>query len=64
MPEYRGASLRDVPIQSDLFKGYKFSQWLSHLLHSTHHLTLPLPVVSSDPKSRTGAEDKVALLQM
>ncbi|KAI0793877.1 DNA ligase 4 [Fomes fomentarius] len=45
MPEYRGASLKDVPIQSDLFKGHKF-------------------MVSSDPKSRTGAEDKMALLQM
>ncbi|RPD64440.1 DNA ligase 4 [Lentinus tigrinus ALCF2SS1-7] len=45
MPEYQGTNLKDVPVESDLFKDYKF-------------------MVSSDPKSRTGAEDKKALLQM
>ncbi|KAI0642168.1 ATP dependent DNA ligase domain-containing protein [Trametes meyenii] len=46
MPEYSGgASLKDVEVESELFKGYKF-------------------VVYSDPKSRTGADDKKALLQM
>ncbi|TFK86975.1 DNA ligase 4 [Polyporus arcularius HHB13444] len=45
MPEYQGANLKDVPVESDLFKDYKF-------------------MVSSDPKSRTGPEDKRALLQM
>ncbi|KAI0700108.1 DNA ligase 4 [Cerioporus squamosus] len=45
MPEYQGVNLKDVPVESGLFKDYKF-------------------MVSSDPKSRTGAEDKRALLQM
>ncbi|KAI0820786.1 DNA ligase 4 [Trametes gibbosa] len=45
MPEYRGVNLKDVKVESDLFKDFKF-------------------VVYSDPKSRTGADDKKALLQM
>ncbi|KAI0741954.1 ATP dependent DNA ligase domain-containing protein [Daedaleopsis nitida] len=45
MPEYQGVSLKNIPVESNLFEGHKF-------------------MVSSDPKSRTGAEDKQALLQM
>ncbi|OJT11573.1 DNA ligase 4, partial [Trametes pubescens] len=45
MPEYRGVDLKDVEIEDDLFKDFKF-------------------VVSSDPKSRTGVDDKKALLEM
>ena len=28
MPEYRGVNLKDVPVESDLFKGMKFSEYL------------------------------------
>ena len=27
MPEYQGVNLKDVPVESDLFKGYKFSEY-------------------------------------
>ncbi|KAI0766955.1 DNA ligase 4 [Trametes elegans] len=45
MPEYNAVNLKDVPVESNLFEGYKF-------------------VVYSDPKSRSGTDDKRALLQM
>ena len=66
MPEYQGVNLKDVPVESDLFEGYKFSKYRRHLLRTmrTTRTHLSHSVVSSDPKSRTGAEDKKALLQM
>ncbi|KAI1796674.1 DNA ligase 4 [Ganoderma leucocontextum] len=45
MAEYQGINLKDTPVVSRLFEGYKF-------------------MVSSDPKSRNGAADKNALMQM
>lgn len=65
MPEYQGVSMKDVVVESSLFKGFKFSTYDTSISPS-HILRLSniLPVVSSDPKSRTGAEDKKALLQM
>ncbi|KAH9935959.1 DNA ligase 4 [Epithele typhae] len=45
LPEYRGINVKDVKVESQLFKSFKF-------------------MVSSDPKSRSGASDKNALLQM
>ena len=66
MPEYRGVNLKDVPVESDLFEGYKFSTY--HARYCRRIVTgidSAVPsVVSSDPKSQTGAEDKQALLQM
>lgn len=38
MPEYRGVSLKDVPVESDLFKGMKFSERCGscHLTENEH----------------------------
>lgn len=27
MPEYRGINLKDVKVESDLFKDFKFGEW-------------------------------------
>lgn len=65
LPEYQGLKLKDVKVETDLFAGMKFSEY-----HDTRRDVISIQpmqlstVVASDPKSRTGDEDKKQLLKL
>ena len=64
MPEYRGVNLKDVPVESNLFKGIKFSKCLCDTCGVMAPDTSTASVVASDPKSRTGEKDKGEMLKL
>jgi hypothetical protein len=61
LPEYQGVDLKDVQTESSLFEGLTFSKLLAR---SGSHPLKRLPVVASDPKSRTRDADKEQLLKL
>lgn len=62
LPEYKGTNLKDVKVDTGLFEGMKFS--MSVLLVMLPHYMPFVIVVASDPRSRTGEDDKKELLKL
>ena len=63
MPEYRGESLKEVTVESDIFDGLKFSKLTRglYLLNRHSHIS---SVVASDPRNRQGDQEKHQLLKL
>ncbi|KAJ8590777.1 DNA ligase 4 [Rhizopogon salebrosus TDB-379] len=62
LPQYQGPDLRAIEIESDLFGEMKFSE--SSLQLDDPPMVTCLQVVSSDPKSRTGSQDRQELMKL
>jgi hypothetical protein len=63
LPEYHGPNLKGVRVETDIFEGMKFGRnwFLFHFIILTLSLSI---VVMSDPKSRTGEQDKKDLMTL
>ena len=63
LPEYQGPKLKGVRVETDIFEGMKFGETFfpSHLKAFRFSI---LSVVMSDPKSRTGEQDKKNLMTL
>ena len=62
LPEYQGPNLRKVAVTSDIFEGMKFGE-SSRPFGPPKHTIDSGKVVMSDPKSRTGDQDKKELMK-
>jgi hypothetical protein len=63
LSRYQGPSANSVEVESDLFEGMKFSEYNMTLSVCDPKLTYS-KVVSADPKSKTGEEDRKELMKM
>lgn len=64
LPEYQGVKLKDVEVESDLFEDMKFCEFsVTDICNERCFMSSRL-VVSSDPKSRTGDQDKKELMKL
>ncbi|KAG6866564.1 hypothetical protein C0991_002049 [Blastosporella zonata] len=64
LPEYQGPKLRGLEVASRLFNGLKFGSSIARFLVVGFTYPRNREVVMSDPKSRTGDQDKKELMKL
>lgn len=61
LPQYTASDLKDIKVESDLFQNERLSEYVVVFIAADPKT---LVVVVSDPKSKTGEQDKKKLQQM
>ncbi|KAF8202540.1 DNA ligase IV [Pholiota molesta] len=67
LPQYQGPKMNGVTVETDIFEGMKFGSYSVSYLESRETVLMykwVIAVVMSDPKSRTGEEDRKTLSKL